>query len=134
MSLDEIRSKFMNDRFATGAAGAEITRAGDGYAECIMLLKDIHKNAMGNVMGGAIFTLCDFAFAVASNGVDNNVVSLSSSITYLSPAKGALLTAKAERVKEGRSTCFYIVNVYDDTKRHIASMSVNGYKRQETNI
>ena len=38
-----------------------------GHAVCEMELADVHRNAMGNVMGGAIFTLADFALAICCN-------------------------------------------------------------------
>ena len=64
--LEEAKAYFQNDRFATdnGAVIEEVTR---DYAVCSLQLTDHHRNAMGNVMGGAVFMLGDFAFAVASN-------------------------------------------------------------------
>ena len=38
-----------------------------GHSVCEMPIEDIHRNAMGNIMGGAIFTLADFALAIAGN-------------------------------------------------------------------
>ena len=54
---DQIEAVFANDRFATQAAGCRVVEGERGRAVCEMELADIHKNAMGNVMGGAIFTL-----------------------------------------------------------------------------
>ena len=48
-----------------------------------MEIKDFHKNALDGVQGGAIFTLADFAFAVASNQDGAATVSLSNNITCL---------------------------------------------------
>jgi len=79
-------------------------------------------------MGGAIYTLADFAFAVASNGFSQRaVVSVSCSISYLAAARGETLTAEARRVKEGRSTAFYTVDVADDTGAKVAVMTVTGF-------
>ena len=93
-TLDEVRKLFKKDRFAT-ESGAVIDEIGERYAKCSLKLSDSHRNALGAVMGGAIFTLADFAFAVAANWQDPGVVSLSSNIAYLGTAKGEKLTARA---------------------------------------
>ena len=47
---------FAKDRFAT-CNGAVIDEVGEHYAKCSLKLEDIHRNAMGAVMGGVYFTL-----------------------------------------------------------------------------
>ena len=64
-TLEEVASYFANDQFATRAAGCTVVEARRGHAVCEMKLAEIHRNATGNVMGGAIFTLADFALAIA---------------------------------------------------------------------
>ena len=98
-SLEEIRKAFKNDRFATENF-AVIEEARDKFARCSIELRDIHRNAMGGVMGGVHFMLADFAFAVASNCEHMGVVSVSSNITYLSGVKGDVLYAEANCVKD----------------------------------
>lgn len=85
-TLDEVRERFSQDRFAT-VNGAVIEAVDEGYAKCSMKLNDTHRNALGAVMGGAIFTLADFAFAVASNWNKDPRVSLTASISFLGRAK-----------------------------------------------
>ncbi len=65
-SLEEAQEFFKADRFAD-INGVQLDKLEDDTCECSMELKDIHKNAYGGVMGGVIFTLGDFAFAVMSN-------------------------------------------------------------------
>ena len=60
-----------------------------------MTLQPHHLNAAGTPQGGAIFTLADFAFAVAVNAYAETVtVSLQHDITFLSPAKGSEVIAE----------------------------------------
>ena len=66
-TLEEVANHFANDKFATRAAGCTVVEARRGHAVCEMKLAEIHRNATGNVMGGAIFTLADFALAIACN-------------------------------------------------------------------
>lgn len=126
MTLDEVRGRFSHDRFAT-VNGAVIDEIGEGYAKCTMVLNDTHRNALGAVMGGAIFTLADFAFAVASNWNKNPQVSLGASISFLGRAKGERLTAEARKVKEGRKTCYYEIMVTDELGNQVAHMTSNGF-------
>ena len=100
ITLAGVRERFSQDRFAT-VNGAVIDAVAEGYAKCSMELQDAHRNALGAVMGGAIFTLADFAFAVASNWNKNPQVSLNASISFLGRAKGSKLIAEARKIKEG---------------------------------
>lgn len=125
--LTEIQQYFDGDRFATEAAGAVIEAADDGFARCSMEIRPVHRNARGAVMGGAIFTLADFAFAVASNCAGTGVVTLNSQISYLGTAKGNRLIAEAKRVKQGRSTGYYTVSVTDELGNHVAEVTGTGF-------
>lgn len=128
MDLQQIREYFGEDRFATEAAGAVIEEAEDGYARCSMLLAKIHRNARGAVMGGAIFTLADFTFAVSANAYSDRIsVSMQHDITYFAPARGKTLLAESRCVRCGRSTCFYVVEITDDLGGKVAHMTVNGF-------
>lgn len=126
ITLDMVRERFANDRFAT-VNGAVVEAVDEGYARCSMELNDTHRNALGAVMGGAIFTLADFTFAVASNWNKNPQVSLNATISFLGKAKGSKLIAEAMKIKEGRKTCYYEVNIDDELGNKVAHMTSNGY-------
>ena len=126
MSLTELQELFKDDRFATGA-GCRIVEANEEKTVCELEITDNHLNARGGVMGGAIFTLADFAFAVASNWENMGCVSLRSDISFLSGAKGERLIAKAECIKDGRTTACYRVDVTDDLGNLAATVTVTGY-------
>lgn len=64
-----LQEKFIKDLFVSEGLGAVIDEASYGYARCSMEIEPRHCNALGIPMGGTIFTLADFAFAVACNGV-----------------------------------------------------------------
>ena len=125
--LADARMYFEGDRFAS-ENGMVIDAIGDGTSACSMVISERHRNANGGVMGGAIFTLADFAFAVATNNVHRPTVALQVSINYLNPPRGGRLTAQARRVKDGRTTCLYEVDVTDDQGRHIARFTGTGFK------
>ncbi len=124
-NIDEARAYFAQDRFAT-ENGAEIQEIGADYAVCSLELTERHCNALGNVMGGAVFMLGDFAFAVASNYNRRPTVSTTTQITFLRPAKGNSLVAKAEKIREGRTTVYYEVSVWDSQNNLVARMTASG--------
>lgn len=125
-TLEEAREFFKQDRFATEATGVEIVEIGENYAKCQLTLKSCHQKVTGEVMGGAIFTLADFTYAVASNLGDSPTVTVTSTISFISTVKGDVLTAESKLIKEGRSMCFYEVTVTDNTGRTVAIVNVTG--------
>ena len=126
-TLDEAREYFKGDRYATELTGIVIDEAGDGYARVSCRVTPEHLNARGVVMGGVLFTMADFAFAVAANCGSQEVVSLQDQISYLSPVKGGVLTAEAKCIKSGRSTCLYEVTVTGDSGKKAAYVTVSGF-------
>mgnify|MGYP002512664012 CR=1 FL=1 len=121
-TISELEAFFGADRFATQAAGCRIVEGWRGHGVAEMELVDVHKNAMGNVMGGAIFTLADFALAIACNLGEAPTVSISNTIEFLAAPKGSRLTATADADRSGRRVGFYTVEVVDDTGRRVAKM------------
>lgn len=125
--LSHLKEKFVNDLFVSQGLEAVIDEASYGYAKCSMEIQPRHCNALGIPMGGAVFTLADFAFAVAANQEGRDVVTQASQITFLMPAKGKHLTAVANQVKDGKRICFYEVKVTDDLGNDVAFVTINGY-------
>lgn len=123
----EVVERFEKDRFAT-ENGAVIEEIGKKYAKCSINLTSRHKNGMGAIMGGVYFTLADFAFAVATNWENLGVVSLSSTINFLSPAKGERLIAEAKCIKDGKATCVYEISVFDSLGTKTATVLTTGYR------
>lgn len=127
-TLEELNGRFQRDCFATAVVGARILEAQPNHAVCVLPLRPALMNANGTPMGGAIFTLADFAFAVAANGFTEKVtVSQHASVTFLAPAKGTELRAEASCLKAGRTVCLYAVDITDDAGVHVAYVTVNGF-------
>ena len=127
--LDELRAFFAKDLWATDACGCRIVEAARGHAVCEFDITPTHKNARGAVMGGAVFTLADFALAIASNVGEEPTVSVANTIEYMSAAKGERLIATAEADKSGRSLGFYTIDVVDDLGTHVARMTATCFRR-----
>ena len=126
-TIEEARAYFSGDKFAT-ENGMTLDELDGEHAVTSLTLSPRHRNAYGGVMGGAIFTLADFAFAVASNDDHSPTVALDVNIHFLSSSKGNRLTAVAEKVKSGRTTSVFEVKVTDDNDKEIALFIGTGYK------
>ena len=126
-TVESAREFFYKDKFAVNM-GITLDELTEDKAVCSLKLTDEHKNAYGGVMGGAIFTLCDFAFAVLSNQIHKVTVAQQVSINYLSSVKGDILIAEAHCRKNGRTSSVVIVNASDDTGRDIAQFVGTGFK------
>ena len=126
-TIEKAREYFSLDRFATDN-GMVLDEVDGEHAVCSMTLSDRHRNAFGGVMGGAIFTLADFAFAALTNDRERLTVAQQVSINYLNAPKGGRLVATARYRKDGRSSCVVTVDVADDAGRDVALFTGTGFK------
>ncbi|MBE7047842.1 MAG: PaaI family thioesterase [Ruminococcaceae bacterium] len=126
MNLEDLRKTYEKDRFATHA-GCQIIEADKDKVICEMPLCDDLRNAHGGIMGGAIFTLADFAFAVASNleGVPSVVIECN--IRYYAATKGEKLIAICTTDREGHTLGHYTVEIKDDLDKKIAGYTAIAY-------
>lgn len=137
--LNSLQLAFSADRYATELTGINIVSADDDSVVCCVDIIPSHLNAKGFVMGGVIFTLADFAFAVAANREDvlnatepQNAelhwVSTSSTIHFLTTAKGEQLKAVCHCVRRGNTQCLYQTEVFDSFGRKVALVTTDGTK------
>ena len=125
-TLEEARAYFVGDRFAANA-GVIIDEIAPGRSVCHFDSTQDHRNAENGVMGGAIFTLIDLAFAAAANDLHRPTVAQQVSINFLNGTRGARLTATAGCRKDGKTSCVYQVDVADDQGRDISQAVVTGF-------
>ena len=129
MTLDEVREFFGHDLFATQACGCQVMEAARGHAVCEFEIGPQHVNAQGNVMGGAIFTLADFALAVACNVGEEPTVAVTNTIQYYAQPNGTRLVATAEADRSGRSMGFYTIDIADELGTKVARMASTCFRR-----
>lgn len=123
--------KFLNenDHFAK-ENGMVITRLEEGMSEAVLTASERHFNGVGIIMGGALFTLTDFAFAAGLNSFGFRAVGMNASTSFLKPGKGvpgAKFTARATLVSKTRRTAVFDVNVYDDENRLLTHSIMTGF-------
>ncbi len=131
-NMERILQAFGEKHFA-GKIGCQIVSVVPEESVCRLQITEQHLNATGNVQGGVIFTLGDFAFAVAANAFGKVTVTLNSSISYLRAAKGTELLATAKQVSRSNRICVYEVDIRDNTDVHVAQMTITGYVKEKEN-
>jgi len=102
--------------------GLTLVDVQEGYARVEMPFTSDMENMFGMAHGGAIFSLVDAAFEVASNSHGMMAVALNMNINYLaSPAKGARLTAVAREINKTKRTATYDIRATDDSGKLLAT-------------
>ena len=126
MTLEEAKEFFSEDKYAVVTSGIEILEPGIGHSKVMMKIDGRHKNALGYVMGGAYFTIADFAFAVATNDKQNTTVTTTSTISYLKPCMTQIMYCEAKLIKDGKTTCFYLMEICDEDGKLCATVNTCG--------
>ena len=119
-----------HDRFAKHA-GVELVEMAPGYAKVKMAIEEYHLNGVKIVHGGAIFTLADFAFAVASNSHGRVAVGINASISYVKAARSGVLFAEAREISLNAKLGNYSVNVFDEQGELVAVFQGTVYRKKE---
>lgn len=130
MDEAKVRQYFSNDVFAR-ECGIELLHVGPGEARVRMPLRPEHFNAVGIVHGGAVFTIADFAFAVASNSHGTLAVALNANINFVKAAHEGALSAEAREVTCSRRVGTYDVRVTNDAGELIALFTGLAYRKNE---
>ena len=132
MDIATLKNFFeQNDRFAN-SNGMQIESIDEGYAKTSMVIQDNHLNAANVVHGGAIFTLADYAFGIASNTYGTIALSINSSISFLNGAKkGEKLFAVACEIDKNFKLGSYTVTVTNGEDKTIAIFQGMVYKKDK---
>ena len=130
--MEQLKQFFSaNDLFARHN-GIELLEAGKGRATVQMKVAPYHFNAAGTVHGGAIFTLADYAFAVASNSHGRIAMGISASVNFVKAAVGGTLHAEAVENSINQKLASYTVTVTDDDSCIIAIFQGMVYRKKES--
>ncbi|MDD1699244.1 MAG: PaaI family thioesterase [Methanoregula sp.] len=126
--MDASDSFFANDAWAQ-EAGIELMEVSAGRAKVRMRIAGWHKNSHGTVHGGAIFTLADTAFALASNSHGVPAAAINAHISFVKSATAGTLYAEAEEFSLNPRIATYTVTVTDDAGEKIAIFQGMVYRK-----
>lgn len=100
--------------------GIKLLELADNYASCKVELTPEVMNSQGIAHGGIVFAILDVAAGYAAAFVDRRLVTQAANISFLRPAVGEYLIAKAEPIKVGRTISVVQAKAYDDQDRLVA--------------
>lgn len=104
--------------------GIKLLEITDNYASCKVELTPEVMNSQGFAHGGIIFAICDVAAGYAAASVDRRLVTQGGNISFLRPAMGSYLIAKAEPIKVGKTVSVVEAKAYDDQDRLVAFSTI----------
>ena len=122
----DVLEYFSRDKYAAEVTGIEIEDAGNGCSRCSLHIKENHQDQNGEVNNGVLFTLADFAFAVAGYQKHHTVTVLTSEMRYLAKPKGNELMAECKITRSKDKVCFGDVVIKDSTGITVASVAFTG--------
>jgi acyl-CoA thioesterase len=114
-----IATFFERDRFAR-ENGIRVVEVRLGFARTEMTVEPRHLNSIGILQGGALFTLADLAFAVASNSHGVLAVACQADVTFFKAVQSGTLTATAEEISRTRRLSTCLVRVTDQSQELVA--------------
>lgn len=114
-----------NDVFCRNS-GIRLSAISEEASEASVEIGPHLMNASGTVQGGAIFALCDLAFAGVANSGGERTVAQNAAISYLRPGTGRMLRAAGKLIHRGRRTAVVAVEVRNDSGKLVAAATVTG--------
>ncbi|MGD8893419.1 MAG: PaaI family thioesterase [Desulfobacterales bacterium] len=128
--MEAVKNFFKNDTFAEHV-GIELLEVSKGRAKAKMEIKDHHLNGVNIAHGGAIFSLADLAFAVASNSHKTIALAINASISFLKAVSGGTLVAEAKEVSLNPKLATYEIRVTDETDDVVAIFQGTVYRKKD---
>jgi acyl-CoA thioesterase len=124
--MEKILELFSKDRFSHNC-GIKVVEVQPGYAKCSMVITENHLNGIGTLMGGAAFTLADFAFSLAANSHGIVAVSTNANISFLKKCLSGTVTAIATEISRSHHLGIYRVILTNDNNEQIVDFTGTCY-------
>ncbi len=129
--MDIILEYFKADKLAE-LLNMQIVHLEPGHAVVSMPIEEKHMNGLNAAHGGALFSLADFCFAVASNSHGRVAVAINVNMAFYRSVSSGILTACAHETHLGARIAGYTVDITDDSNALIATMQGLVYRKQDT--
>jgi acyl-CoA thioesterase len=126
--MDDLLQVFSKDAFAK-MCGISVVTAGAGHAICEMTVTPDHLNGLQTVHGGAIFTLADFAFALACNSRGMPAVAINAHISYFKGVRAGTLRAEVKEISHHPRLGTYLIEVTDQQGARVALFQGTAYRK-----
>jgi len=126
MEPELIAKVFERDQFAR-VNGMRVVQVRPGFGQTEMTVEARHLNGVGVLQGGALFTLADLAFAVASNSHGVVALACQADMTWFKAVTSGKLTATAEEIARTRKLSTCVVRITDESGELVAQFKGLAY-------
>ena len=125
--MSNVADRLHNDRFVK-LLGIEIVDENEKFPSCRLKICKKHLNGVDYVQGGAVFTLADYAFAIASNTDERLSLGISTTLNFFKPGKegDVIYTMTKELSRTNRLSVYEVAVFIEDTM--IATFTGTAYK------
>lgn len=108
--------------------GIKTIKMEEGYAEGELPVKPEYYNTQGIIHGGLLFTLADTIGGSAARSYGKEVVTVNANMEYLAAGENVeIIYAYAQVLKHGNRISRYQVELYDQTKKLLATGNFTYY-------
>jgi acyl-CoA thioesterase len=128
--MSTIEEFLKRDNYAA-LSGITLLEVVEGHAKVKLEINEKHLNSFGTVHGGALFTLADFAFGVASNSHGTVSVAINSCISFFKAVSSGVLYAEAREVSFHPKLASYAIDVTNEEDELIASFQGMVYRKRD---
>jgi acyl-CoA thioesterase len=128
--FSKYQRQFDKDQFAR-SCGISLIEASPGFAKARMEIRDIHMNSVGILHGGALFTLADFTFAVASNAHGKVALGINAEISFFKAVASGTVTATAREISFHNRLATYLIDIVNEKGELIAHFKGTVYRKSE---
>jgi acyl-CoA thioesterase len=128
--MNTMKEYFRKDNYAE-LSGIKLLEVSEGRAKAMLEIHEKHLNSAGTVHGGAIFTLADFAFAVAAHSHGTAAAAINSSISFFKAASAGILFANAREISFHPKLASYIIDITNEDNELIATFQGMVYRKKD---
>ncbi len=127
--MEKARNFFTSQDHFARHIGAELLDVEPGRARTRLHIEPHHLNGAKTVHGGAIFTLADFAFAVAANSHNKLAMGINTSTSFIRAISSGTLFAEATEIAINHKLASYQVRVTDQDENLVAQFQGTVYRK-----
>lgn len=128
--MSNIADRLHKDRLVK-LLGIEIVDESERFPVCRLKVEDKHLNGVDYTQGGALFTLADYAFAIASNTDGRVSLGISTAMNFhKATKKGDVLSTVTKEISKTNRLSVYEVKIFCKSEL-VASFTGTAYKVAE---
>lgn len=129
--MEDIKEFFATrDKFAQ-YVGIEIVEVEKGRAKVKLDINENHLNGVNIIHGAVLFSVADYAFAIASNSHGNVAVAINANISFVKAVSSGTIYAEAIEQSKNPKLATYLINVTNEQGELLATFHGMVYRKKQ---